>query len=406
MFNSDQPQINFYSGEFKKQAYSIYEKLRNEHPIYPITMPTGHTAWVFTRYEDCVNILKDKRLFKNPASIPSNQLTPQNMVQDDIISIMYHSMFTSDPPDHTRLREIAHKAFTPKIITELKDCIQEIADELLNQVKEKGEMELIEDFAFPLPIIVICDLLGIPKEDRNLFRKWSNTILENQNDPSKFPIIRKSFVEFLDYMKIIFNDRKKNPQNDLVTALVQAEENGEKLSENELYATVYVLIVAGHETVVNLIGNGTLALLENPDQLIKLKEQPKLIQPAVEELLRYSSPLEVSTDRWIGEEIKIYGHQLKPGDMAIAVLASANRDERKFKQPKKLDITRDPNKHIAFGNGIHYCLGAPLARLEGKIAFSSLLHHMPNLELKVDPSTLHYQDTFLVRGLKELPLQF
>lgn len=227
--NIDFSQINFFSGDFKKNAASIYAELRRNHPLVPITMPTGHTAWVFTRYKDCVNILKDNRIFKNPGNIPELKKSYQDVIQDEVISTIYTSMISEDPPEHTRLRGIAHKAFTPRRIANLESDIQKISEELLDNIEGKTEFDLTEEYAFPLPIIVICKLLGVPDEDRELFREWSKGFVENQNDPSKMGEMRKSIETAIAYMKDLFAERRKNPKDDLVTALLQAEENGEKL---------------------------------------------------------------------------------------------------------------------------------------------------------------------------------
>lgn len=405
MAKIDPSQINFFSGEFKKNALPVYAELRKNNPLVPIKMPTGHTAWVFTRYDDCVNVLKDNRIFKNPANIPELKSTYEDVVQDEVISAIYTSMISEDPPEHTRLRSIAHKAFTPRRIASLEDDIQRISKELLDQAKEKKEFDLIQEYSFPLPIIVICKLLGVPDEDRDLFREWSKGFSENQNDPSKMAEMRKSIELAIEYMKDLFAERRKNPKDDLITALLQAEENGQKLSENELYSTVYLLIIAGHETTVNLIANGTVALLSHPDQWNQLKQNPDLLPTAIEEMLRFSGPAEITTDRWVGANFEMYGQQLKIGDMAIPVIRSANFDEQKFENPERFDITRNPNPHIAFGSGIHYCLGAPLARLESKVAFSHLIEYFPHMELAVDPSELENVDNLLFHAYKQVPVR-
>lgn len=398
-------QINFFSGEFKKNAAPLYAELRENQPVVPITMPTGHTAWVFTRYKDVVNVLKDTRIFKNPGNIPELKQSYQDVIQDEVINTIYTSMISEDPPEHTRLRGIAHKAFTPRRIANLESDIQKISKELLDKLDGQTEFDLIEEYAFPLPIIVICKLLGVPDEDRGLFREWARGFVENQNDPSKLPQMRKSIELAIDYMKDLFADRRKNPKDDLVTALLQAEEEGEKLTENELYATVYLLIIAGHETTVNLIANGMVALLDHPDQWNKLKQNPELLPTAIEEILRFCGPGEITTDRWVGANFEMYGQQLKIGDMAIPVLQSANHDERQFEDPEQFDITRKPNNHVAFGSGIHYCLGAPLARLEARVAFSHFMDRFPQIELAVDSKDLDYVDSLLIHGYKEVPVR-
>ncbi|MBA4496505.1 cytochrome P450 [Paenactinomyces guangxiensis] len=396
-------EINLFSSEFKENAYQIYKQLRLNDPVHRITMPSGHHGWLITRYQDALAVLKDDRIIKNPRKVLNTDKPNRVLAESDLLT---NHMLSSDPPDHTRLRSLVQKAFTPRMVEGLRGRIEEIAHTLLNDVQDKGKMNVIDDFAFPLPIIVICEMLGIPAEDRDKFREWSNAIISATNQPDKMRQIQPQVQEFIDYLHDLITKRRQTPRDDLVSRLVHAESEGDQLTEKELFAMIFLLIIAGHETTVNLIGNGILALLEHPAQMEKLKQQPELIHSAVEEMLRYYSPVEIATNRWASEDIFLGGKKIPKGDMVLVMLGSANRDPEQFANPDQLDITRENNRHIAFGLGIHYCLGAPLARLEGEIAIQTLLARMPDIQLAVNPATLKWRPTFLMRGLEELPVTF
>ena len=266
-------------------------------------------------------------------------------------------------------------------------------------------MDLIGDFAFPLPITVIAELLGVPAEDRNRFREWSDAAVSgNATKEYLEGVLIPHMRAFADYL--LFKEKREEPRDDLISALVRAEKAGEKLSEDELLGMVFLLLVAGHETTVNLIGNGTLALLRHPDQLERLRNDPSLIKAAVEELLRYDGPVETSTERFAKEDVAIGGTVIPKGEMVLVVIAAADRDPERFHDTDTLDITRADNKHLAFGKGIHHCLGAPLARMEGQIAIGTLLRRMPNLRLKEPPELLAWRPGMVLRGLKALPVEF
>ncbi|MEH6891038.1 cytochrome P450 [Bacillus sp. JJ864] len=401
--NDEYTQLDLFSSNFKKNAYNFYAKLRTSDPIHRFTFPNGQTAWLITRYEDAIVVLKDSRFIKNPYTLFSSEQIKQLLPIMETDILMNH-MLNSDPPDHNRLRKLVHKAFTLRTIEELRETIQEISDDLLDKVKDKKDIELISDFAFPLPIMVICKMLGIPAEDHKQFREWSNAVVEASNLPEKMHESIPKINSFINYLSELIKVRRNNPSNDLITALISNESKEEQLTEKEMYSMIFLLIVAGHETTVNLIGNGILALLQHPEELEKLKNNPNLIQPAVEELLRFYSPVELTTNRWASEEIVFQNKVIQKGDMVVVSLASANRDERQFKDPEKLNITRKNNPHLAFGMGIHFCLGAPLARLEGQIAINTLLRKMPNMQLNAHLETLVWRPTYLMRGLIELPI--
>jgi cytochrome P450 len=373
--------------------------------IHRIRMPWDEPAWLIVRYDEAQAALTEKRLLKNVKLFQGKEILRRRTEE---LQIFVHHMLSSDPPDHTRLRNLVQQAFTPRMIEQMRERIEEIAEDLLDAIVSSPgrEVDLIRDYAFPLPIIVISDMLGVPREDRDRFREWSNAVVSTINRPEGFEEIRSQMKDFQDYLGRLFEERRRNPRGDLISGLLAAEEQGDRLSEKELYSMVFLLIIAGHETTVNLIGNGVLALLQHPEQMALLRRERQLITTAVEEILRYYSPVEMSTNRWVGEDFSFGGQSFQHGDLVLVSIGSANRDERRFPDPDVFDITREPNPHIAFGKGIHYCLGAPLARLEGQIAISRLLDRLPELHLDLDEKSLPWREDFLMRGLMRLPVRF
>ncbi|MDR5600062.1 cytochrome P450 family protein [Paenibacillus larvae] len=401
--NSTVLPINPFSPDFKNQAYALYEKLRENDPIHKITLPNGKTGWVVTRYKDAAATLKKERLTKNLFQFMHSEDVglPQKQM-----NLMFKHMLNTDQPDHTRLRSLVQKAFTPRMIEKLNGRVQEISDSLIDKVESREDMELIQDYAYPLPIIVICEMLGLPSEERDQFRKWSNALVSSMNVPKKYKQIVPDTIAFTNYIKSLIERRRQDPKEDLLSLLTQAESENGKLSEMELVSMIFLLIIAGHETTVNLIGNGTFTLLQHPEQLEKLRRTPSLIGSAIEELLRFMGPVEFATNRWAGEGFEWEGKAISKGDIVLVGLASANRDPESFKHPERLDLTRENNNHLAFGMGIHHCLGAPLARMEGRIAINTLLRRLPNLKLAVSPDCLKWQPSYLMRGFDALPLRF
>jgi cytochrome P450 PksS len=402
---SAQEAINLASPEFKANPYPYYARLRAGSPVVRVTLPTGEPGWLITRYADAVMVLKDERFVKNPA----NALTPEQVAGQrwfrKVFVSLRRNMLNLDPPDHTRLRALVQKAFTPRMVEQLRPRIEALTNDLLDAVQGQGRMDLIRDYALPLPATVIAEMLGVPAKDRHRFHRWSNALLAFSSTWGLMKAVPNTML-LMRYIRTIIRRRRANPGNDLVSALIQAEEAGEQLSEDELSAMIMLLLVAGHETTVNLIGNGTLALLEHPDQMEKLRGDPALARPAVEELLRYTSPVEMATERFAREDITVAGVTIPRGEMVFVVLASANRDERQFPQADTLDITREPNKHLAFGLGTHFCLGAVLARLEATVALNTLLGRTSKLRLAVAPSALPWRRGLLLRGLESLPVVF
>jgi cytochrome P450 PksS len=401
--------VNIACREFKADPYPFYARLRAEAPVYRVNIPTTETVWLITRYDDVAMVLKDERFIKNRSNAltpeqEANQVWARKLFKSKWLQWLQLSMLHLDPPDHTRLRALVSKAFTPRLIEQMRERIQGLTDELLDNVQDRGRMDLIHDYALPIPTTIIAEMLGIPVEDRHKFHRWSRALFAS----STWELLKAipNALSLLRYFRKIINKRRANPQDDLVSALALVEQAGDTLSEEELLAMVVLLLVAGHETTINLIGNGALALLEHPDQLEKLRNDPTLIKSAVEELLRYTSPVDTSTERYAREDVTIAGVTIRRGEMVAAVLASANRDERQFPNPDVLDLTREPNRHLSFGLGTHFCLGASLARLEGQIAFSTLLRRVPDLRLTVATSALRWRPGLILRGLEALPVGF
>jgi len=394
--------VNLVSREFKADPFPYYARLRAEQPVCHVEfslLPGIHEAWLVTRYDDVVAVLKDSRFAKSREHSSKKPWLP------GFIRPLERNMLDLDEPDHARLRTLVHKAFTPAMVEHLGERIQTIATQLLDQVVSQGQMDLVRDYALPLPLTVIADLMGIPQKDRNRFHRWSKAALL---PPSVWNILRATppMWAFMRYFRQLFRQLRATPSDGLLTALVQVEEAGDRLSEDELLAMAVLLVIAGHETTVNLIASGTLALLEHPEQMEWLRGNPPAIGPAIEELLRFSNPLEMATTRFAREEMTIGGTTIPRGAMVMAVLASANRDDRQFDDPDRLNLARENNRHLAFGLGTHFCLGAPLARLEGQIAMNTLLQRMPRLQLAIPVKSLRWRTTPVLRGLETLPLTF
>jgi cytochrome P450 PksS len=313
-------------------------------------------------------------------------------------------MLDLDPPDHTRLRALVQKVFTPRLVEQMRPRIQSLADGLLDGIGDRRHFDLIRDYALPIPTTVIAEMLGVPRNDQRRFHRWSQAMVSANSSAAGMLLIIPKAWAFMRFIRRLIRSKRVAPSDDLLSDLVEIAEAGDQLSEDELVAMSFLLLVAGHETTVNLIGNGFLALFENPDQLERLRTDPGLIKPAVEELLRYGSPLETATERFAREDVEIAGVTIPRGSQVFAVIASANRDERQFPNPDQLDIARDPNRHLSFGLGPHFCLGASLARLEGEIAIGTLIRRFADLHLRVPRTSLRWRPGLVLRGLKSLPI--
>src|SRR5437764_14365066 len=317
--------VDVTDATFKANPFPFYAQLRAEAPVFPVKLPTRQRAWLITRYDDVLNVLKDERFAKDRR----NAMTPEQLKKLPWMPPMFkpleHNMLDLDSPDHTRLRALVHKAFTPRLIEQMRDQIQALTNELLDAAEPKGSMDLIADFALPLPLTIIGRILGVPAKDNDKFHRWTKTLLSAQTNIN-YVVLIPTIMRFMGYMKKLIKERRAHPKDDLVTALVQAKDGSDKLSGDEVLAMIFLLLIAGHETTVNLIGSGSLALLEHPDQLEKLRIEPALIKTAIEELVRFVCPVEMATERYAREEITIAQTTIPRGELVMAVIGSANRD--------------------------------------------------------------------------------
>jgi len=396
--------LNPETQEFVNNPYPLFDRLRTESPVW---WSTKSKYWIVSRYAEARAILRDLDYEKGFSRFKQGPAIANLFPQVRAIKKAAKSwMLQMDPPDHTRIRSLVNKAFTPKIVHEMLLDIEAIANSLIDDVLAKGEMELMQDFAFPLPVMVISDILGVPRSDRDKFKHWSDGLVGALNPRREFIKVTRagSAVEELNqYLIPLVEERRKNPKNDLISLLVQAEESGNKLTREEVLSNCILLLVAGHETTVNLIGNTVLNLLRYPEQLDLLKKQPELTESAIEEVLRFESPVQ-AVRRMPSDDLELAGTKLKKDDMIMIFLGSANRDPEQFPNADKFDITRKENKHLAFSEGIHYCLGASLARTEGQIALRQLFNRLPNLKLATDK--VEFKMPFALRGPRNLPVKW
>lgn len=415
MSETTQRNLNLFSPQTRANPYPIYAELRKEAPVYPIQGQSGRRMWIVTRYEDVQTVLKDPRFIKNVREVATGEelAAIDANLQSSAFRLLNYHLLNADPPDHTRLRSLITKTFTPRRVELLRPRIEQLTDELIDAMEGKTEVDLIDAFAFPLPIRVISELMGLPIADRHKFREWTSMIVDRAGTEAPEVNQRKGTQAFVSYLTQLVVERRNQPMSsdsdeskDLVTALIQTEEQGDKLSEEELISMLWILILAGHETTVNLIGNGMLALFQHPDQMEKLKDNPELIKTAIEEFLRYNGPVEAATLRYASENLELDGQKISRGDALWAALAGADRDPSEFANSDDLDVTRTNNQHLAFGYGIHYCVGAPLARLEGQIAFRKLLERKPTIHLAVPAEQLTWRPNMILHGLQSLPVAF
>jgi cytochrome P450 len=383
--------------------YPLYHKLRRQDPVH--WDPYLH-AWVVTRYEDVVHVLHHFSANRTPTP---EQLSALDLsALNPIAEIMVRQMLFLDPPDHTRLRTLASAAFTPSRVERLRSHVQEIMDTLIDAVVSKGSMDVIADFAGPAPAIVTAELLGVPTADHAQLKDWSQDFAEMlgnfQHNPDRFPRVLRSVKDMSSYFRSEMRTQQKHPRDGLVQAMMSAEIDGGRLTEEEIIANLIVTMVGGQETTTNLIGNGVLTLLRNPAELERLRADTSLISSAVEELLRYESPSQ-HTARLAPADVELGGRRIRKRQAVIAVMGAGNRDPDRFTEPDRLDITRKDNRHLAFGWAAHFCFGAALARLEGQIAFGTILRRLPQLKL-TGQSPLVWRDNLGLRGLTSLPVVF
>jgi pimeloyl-[acyl-carrier protein] synthase len=395
---TDPLEWNPFLPDVHRDPYPLYHQLRHEDPVH-WNMPG---VWLLTRYADAVRMLRHPRMssdFRNSELFEMFQQMTGGSPMDE----REPSMLFRDPPDHTRLRKLVSRAFSVRVIDGMRPFIERTVDRLLGGFEAGDQVELIGDLAHPLPVVVICEMLGVPAQDQELFTQWSDDLvhaLDPMIGPDLIQRATESELAFDNYFHTLIAERRQAPRDDLLSALIAAEAEDERLSEEELLRTLILLLVAGHETTMNLISNGTLALLRNRDQLRLLQDDPSMLRGAIEELLRFDAPVQL-TGRIPLEDMEFGGKTIRKGQQVVALVGAANRDPAQFEEPDRLDLRRVDVRHIAFGGGIHSCLGATLARTEGQIAIGSLIRRFPKLDLAGEPD---WRDTVTLRGLKRLPL--
>ncbi|GAA1110454.1 cytochrome P450 [Kitasatospora arboriphila] len=409
----DRPEL--FTWEFAADPYPAYAWLREHAPVHRTTLPSGVDAWLVTRYADARQALADARLSKNPVhhSEQAHRSGRVGIPGERQADLMTH-LLNIDPPDHTRLRRLVSKAFTPRRVAEFEPRVQQLTDRLIDSFAGRGTADLIHEFAFPLPIYAICDLLGVPPEDQDDFRDWAGMMLRHTKPGQpggQRGGVGRAVKRIRTYLAELIHRKRADLGDDLISGLIRASDHGEHLTENEAAAMAFILLFAGFETTVNLIGNGLHALLRNPGQRALLQEsvargESGLLETGVEELLRYDGPVELATWRFATRPLTIGGVEIPVGDPVLVVLAAADRDPARFSDENTLDLARADNPHLGFGHGIHYCIGAPLARLEGRAALATLLTRLPDLALDADPADLRWRGGLIMRGLRELPVAF
>jgi pimeloyl-[acyl-carrier protein] synthase len=393
--------------------YPFYAMLRASSPVLKVPIPvpdySGPGVAVLTRFADIESALRDERFSVDRRKADVLRLMPADALNNLLEGPdAFVSMLTQDPPDHTRVRGLVSKAFTPRRVEErLRPRIEALVTELLDDAEAKGGMDVLRDFGEPLPAIVIAELLGVPVEDRARFKAWSRDLIgqgpARVTDPDAQEKASATIRAFMDYMRGIIAERRRAPGDDLISGMIAAQEERDALSDQELLSTSLLILIAGHETTTNLIGNGTFALLRHPEQLAKLQADPTLLDDAVEELLRYDSPVQ-GTIRVVTEDLEVGGVPLEQGCLAVCLLGAGNRDPEVYEAPDTLDVTRTGMRHLSFGFGTHFCLGAGLARLEARTAFRELVGRFPALALDIDPADVTHRPNPILRGLESLPV--
>jgi len=387
--------------EYLQDPHAVHAEMREQSAARRVVLPRGLKVWLVTRYDESRSALADPRFAKGFAGLQplfDKHFTGHGERAQFELSLAQH-MLNSDPPQHTRLRKLVTKAFTARRVEQLRPRIQQITDELLDAAAGQAEVDLIEALAFPLPIQVICEILDVPLAHREDFRRWSD-VLVGGNEPA---LIEEAGSGMAALLSQLVEAKRANPGDDFFSALVHATEDDDRLSHTELLSMAFLLLIAGHETTVNLIANGVHHLLRHPGQLAELRADRSLLPGAVEEFLRYESPVNQATFRYTTEEVVLGDVTIPEGEIVLVSLLSANRDEGRFPDGESFDITRPPGGHLAFGHGIHYCLGAPLARAEGEIAVGTLLDRY-DISPAAEPETLRWRASTLMRGLHTLPV--
>ena len=395
-----------YDDDFRSDPYRVFAQMREHDPVFSQPGLDGESPiWFVTRYEDAAAVLLDDERFVRD---PRLALTPEELEAREAFPLALEAienhMLNRDGDDHRRLRRLVTKAFTPRMVERLRPRIQAIADELLDAVSSKGEMDLSAAYAFPLPITVIAELLGVPTEDQDRFREWSDAVITPVISEEELERFFEQMGEFVAYLTDLFAARRAEPRDDLISALLAARDDDDALTENEVFGTVVLLIVAGHETTVGLIGNAVLNLLSQPAELERVRADPSLLPAAIEEALRYEGPVERTLYRWASTDVELGGQTIRKGEGVIAIVNAADRDHNRFPDADRFDVTRNDKRHLAFGRGSHFCLGAPLARLEAEIALETLFRRLPGLRLAVPRTELAWRPTPGFRRLVALPV--
>ena len=404
-------QYDLNSAEFLADPYPVYQQLRTNDPIH---WSEQNRFWILTRYADIALLIQNDKLSSNRIGAHAGRMPDQVKAHfRPFFTAVSSWMLMIDPPDHTRLRGLVNKAFTPRVVENMRALIQQLVDEMLDRVNDRGQMDVMSDLANSLPAIVIAEMLGVPGSDQNQFKAWSDDIAialagidsarSKEELLGQYELAQESFLALSSYFKEKVTALRLKPLENLLSALVQAEEKGDRLTEQELFANCVLLMIAGHETTTNLIGNGVLAMLRNPSEQQTLRDNPELIGPAIEELLRYDSPVQ-KMGRVALANIPVDGREIEQGQLVCFSFGAANRDPEQFASPEALNLARQPNRHLAFGHGLHYCVGAALARVEGQIAIKTIFQRFQNLRLATD--NLEWNRNFTLRGLKALPVAF
>lgn len=400
------PPTEPFSPAFAADPYPTYAWLREHSPVHRVSAEGMAPFWLVSRHHDVVDALRDGRLVNDPTGAMTPEERERNPAVPEALGLVWHNVLTTDPPDHTRLRRLVQAAFTPGYVAGLRPRVQEIVDDLLERAAGEGSVDLVEGYGAPLAVTVIAEVLGVPAHDHDRFRGWAVAVNSmDPTDPGSLAATVPRLEEFAGYLADLVAARRSSPREDLTSALVRAQGGDEaSLSGSELLSMLFVLLVAGHDTTVNLISDGALALLEHPDQLELLRARPDLVGGAVEELLRHDGPVVHSSFRWAREDLVLGGVEVARGDGVLLSLASADRDPEAFERPDDLDITRRARSHLAFGHGIHRCLGAPLARLEAEVALLGLVQRFPGLRLAGPVETLRWRPGVILRGPEHLPV--
>ncbi|MGA2521226.1 MAG: cytochrome P450 [Acidimicrobiales bacterium] len=391
-----------------REPYAVYAELRRANPVH--RSPLGF--WVFTRHADCLAMLRDRRSSSDGRNIAPGSFRELRSVDidvlraDDAVLTEMAPFLFRDPPDHTRLRGLVQKAFTPRVVEGLRPRVEQICEELLDAALERGEADLVADFAYPLPVQIIVEMLGVPAQDHAQFREWSEALARGLDPdfllpPDAVQQRLEAVMSFVQYFASLIEERRAQPGDDLLSRLIAAEEQGDVLTQGELLSTCILLLVAGHETTVNLISGGSLALLEHPDQMARVRDDPALLRSGVEEMLRFAPPVQL-TGRVALQDMEVAGARVGRGEFCMLLIGSANRDPDVFTDPDTFDVGRQDNNHLGFGFGIHHCLGAPLARIETQIALAALLRRARHIERTTD--VLAYKENIVLRGLAALPV--